>query len=99
MFKRPFLGILLCAALAASAGCGSSQQAANKGADNVVDAEPPPPVMPEPSYPATVQREVSLAMDDGVHLGGTLTFPSLDGAEPAPGTFPVVLSMTPYSRT
>ncbi|MGH8540431.1 MAG: CocE/NonD family hydrolase [Stenotrophobium sp.] len=37
-------------------------------------------------------------MDDGVNIAATITFPSLDGKTPAPGKFPVVLSMTPYGR-
>lgn len=57
-----------------------------------------PPVLPEPTYTSTVARELSLEMDDGVRLGGTVTFPSLDGSALAPGKFPMVLSMTPYSR-
>ena len=60
-------------------------------------AEPPPPELPEPTYQA-VAEEVSIAMDDGVRLGATVTFPSEDGQAPASGRFPVVLSMTPYSR-
>ena len=37
-------------------------------------------------------------MDDGVKLGATITYPSRDGSVRAPGQFPVVLAMTPYSR-
>jgi putative CocE/NonD family hydrolase len=37
-------------------------------------------------------------MDDGVKLGATITFPSQSGHAPAPGRFPVILSMTPYGR-
>lgn len=37
-------------------------------------------------------------MDDGVKLGATITFPSRSGNSPAPGRFPVILSMTPYGR-
>lgn len=37
-------------------------------------------------------------MDDGVKLGATITFPSKTGKAPAPGRFPVILSMTPYGR-
>lgn len=58
----------------------------------------PPPELPPPSFDATVEREVTIEMDDGVRLAGTVTFPSNDGNEPAPGPFPVVVSMTPYSR-
>ncbi len=37
-------------------------------------------------------------MADGVRLGATVTFPSNDGTSPAPGQFPAVVSITPYSR-
>jgi hypothetical protein len=37
-------------------------------------------------------------MDDGVELGATITFPSENGSEPAPGRFPAVLEDTPYGR-
>lgn len=37
-------------------------------------------------------------MDDGIKLGATITFPSTTGSSPAPGRFPVILSMTPYGR-
>src|SRR5688500_3710920 len=60
-------------------------------------AEPPPAELPPETYQA-VSEELSIAMDDGVRLGATVTFPSEDGSAPAPGRFPVVLSMTPYSR-
>jgi putative CocE/NonD family hydrolase len=60
-------------------------------------ASSPPPVLPEPTY-GSVAKEVLVAADDGVQLAGTITFPSLDGKTPAPGRFPVVLSMTPYGR-
>lgn len=57
----------------------------------------PPPVMPPATY-KTVSAETFIRMSDGVHLAATVVFPSLDGAVQAPGTFPVVLAMTPYSR-
>jgi uncharacterized protein len=79
-------------------GCGTSEQSAGVPA-SAGAADAPPPVLPEPSYPATVEQEFSIEMDDGVHLGATVTLPSLDGSTPAPGRFPVVLSMTPYGRT
>ena len=56
-----------------------------------------PPRLPPPSY-SSVQKEVLVTMDDGVKIATTLTFPSRDGQNPAPGRFPVVLAMTPYSR-
>ena len=50
------------------------------------------------SYPASVKQSVFVTMDDGVHLAGSLYFPSRDGKTVAPGRFPVVLTMTPYGR-
>jgi len=61
-------------------------------------ASPPPPVMPDPTY-QSVAQEVLIPMDDGVQIAATITLPSTDGTTPAPGRFPVVLSLTPYSRT
>src|SRR4051794_2156431 len=55
------------------------------------------PSVPAPSY-QTVSEYVMIPMDDGVRLGATITFPSVDGKTRAPGVFPVVLSMTPYGR-
>ena len=55
------------------------------------------PPVPAATY-KTVSEYVMVRMDDGVRLGATLTFPSKDGSTPAPGKFPVVLSMTPYGR-
>jgi putative CocE/NonD family hydrolase len=55
-------------------------------------------VLPAPSFPKTVSQDIAIAMADGVHLGATVTFPSLDGSTPAPGKFPVVVSITPYGR-
>lgn len=55
------------------------------------------PKLPAASY-KTVSKYVMIPMDDGVRLGATITFPSQDGKTPAPGKFPVVLSMTPYGR-
>lgn len=54
--------------------------------------------LPPPTYAQTFSHEIALPMADGVRLGATITFPSLDGAVPAPGRFPVVVSITPYSR-
>jgi len=45
-----------------------------------------------------VTRDVYVPMSDGVRLAVTLGLPSNDGATPAPGRFPVLLTMTPYSR-
>ena len=56
-----------------------------------------PPKLPEPTF-KSVSQEVLITMDDGVKLAGTVALPSRDGQTPAPGRFPVVLAMTPYSR-
>ena len=61
-------------------------------------ASAPPATLPAPAYEQTVSKEVLVRMDDGVDIATTLTFPSHDGSSPAPGRFPVVLSMTPYGR-
>jgi putative CocE/NonD family hydrolase len=60
-------------------------------------AAAPPPKLPAPTY-QSVSKEVLIRMDDGVRLAATVAFPSLDGQNPAPGRFPVVLGMTPYGR-
>jgi putative CocE/NonD family hydrolase len=62
-----------------------------------VRAAQPLPSLPPATY-KTVSKYVMIPMDDGVRLGATITFPSPDGSTPAPGRFPVVLSMTPYGR-
>ena len=54
--------------------------------------------MPPATYPATYSHQQWITMDDGIQLGATITFPSMDGKTPAPGKFPVILSMTPYGR-
>jgi uncharacterized protein len=59
---------------------------------------PPPTSLPPATYPSTYSEERFIRMDDGVELGATITFPSLDGSAPAPRRFPVVLNMTPYGR-
>jgi uncharacterized protein len=65
----------------------------------VASAEPAPPAsLPPATYPATFSEERFIRMDDGIELGATITYPSNDGAAPAPGRFPVVLNMTPYGR-
>ncbi len=86
------IGVLTLSMLLAACGSSTTDTAAASPAGN------PPPMLPEPTYPKTVAQEISIPMDDGVRLGATVTFPSLDGETPAPGTFPVVLSMTPYGR-
>src|SRR4051794_21280402 len=61
-------------------------------------APPPPPVLPPATYQSVVAKEALIPMDDGTQIAATVTFPSKDGSTPAPGRFPVVLSMTPYGR-
>ncbi|MCW2990028.1 MAG: CocE/NonD family hydrolase [Solirubrobacterales bacterium] len=56
-----------------------------------------PPALPPATY-KTISEYRTIAMDDGVELGATITYPSVDGTTRAPGQFPVVLSMTPYGR-
>jgi uncharacterized protein len=56
-----------------------------------------PPPLPPATY-QTISEYRMIAMDDGVRLGVTITYPSNDGSTIAPGRFPVVLSMTPYGR-
>jgi putative CocE/NonD family hydrolase len=66
---------------------------------SVAHAEPAPPAsLPPATYPATFSEERFIRMHDGIELGATITYPSEDGAAPAPGRFPVVLNMTPYGR-
>jgi putative CocE/NonD family hydrolase len=79
------------AALAVAGACAAGPLAASAGADD-------PNTMPSATYPATYSEQQWITMDDGVKLGATITFPSKDGSTPAPGKFPVVLSMTPYGR-
>jgi uncharacterized protein len=54
--------------------------------------------LPPATYPKTFSEQQWITMDDGVKLGATITFPSRTGQGPAPGRFPVILSMTPYGR-
>lgn len=56
------------------------------------------PATPSPRYPSVVSKYVMIPMDDGVRLGATITFPSIDGKTAAKGRFPVVFEMTPYGR-
>ncbi|TML00316.1 MAG: CocE/NonD family hydrolase [Actinobacteria bacterium] len=78
--------MLLLAGLAAPAGA-QSEEPSN-----------PPSTLPPASYPATYSEQRFIRMDDGVELGATITFPSENGSEPAPGRFPAVLNVTPYAR-
>src|SRR3977135_2554338 len=69
------------------------------GGTGVASTEvPPPSALPAATYPATFSEQRFIRMDDGRELGATITYPSRDGSAPAPGRFPVVLNMTPYSR-
>src|SRR6476659_2006579 len=63
-----------------------------------VAAGPPQPQEMPPATYKTVSKEEMVAMDDGVNVASTVTFPSLDGNTAAPGHFPVVVQMTPYGR-
>lgn len=77
---------------------GTQQTAASTTAGTATAAQGPQKyVVPAPSY-KTVSREIAIPMDDGIRLGATITFPSKDGKTPAAGRFPVVVSITPYSR-
>src|SRR5438477_13090489 len=78
--------MLLLASLAFPAGARSEELSS------------PPSTLPPASYPATFLEQRFIRMDDGVELGATITFPSQNGSAPAPGSFPVVLNMTPYGR-
>ncbi|HSW11612.1 MAG TPA: CocE/NonD family hydrolase [Solimonas sp.] len=75
------------------------------GQSGAPSGTPPPandfvqPQLPGPSFAQTVSKEIAIPMADGVRLGATVTWPSLDGETPAPGQFPVVVSVTPYGRT
>ena len=80
------------------AACGQSPPPSTDKQDPPAQAEAPPPTLPEATYPSTVSQEIAIAMDDGVQLAATVTFPSLDGSARAPGTFPAVVSITPYGR-
>ena len=57
-----------------------------------------PTTLPPATYPSSFSQEQWITMDDGIQLGATITFPSVDGKAPAAGKFPVVLDMTPYGR-
>lgn len=54
----------------------------------------------DPSYKsAVVYRNVMVPMRDGVRLATDVYLPSHDGATPAPGTFPVLISRTIYNKS
>lgn len=77
-------------------GCHSSS--APSGGGPVAPSPGPATELPAPTYEKTWSQELAVTMSDGVRIATTITFPSLDGRAPAPGKFPVVLSVTPYSR-
>jgi putative CocE/NonD family hydrolase len=62
------------------------------------ETAPPPSTLPPASYPKTYSEQRFIRMDDGIELGATITYPSENGSEPAPGRFPTNLEMTPYGR-
>src|SRR5438132_2910143 len=94
--ERVAHGARSCAALALL-GCLCAL--AIPGGTGVASAEvPPTSARPAATYPATCSEQRFIRMDDGIELGATITYPSRDGSASAPGRFPVVLNMTPYSR-
>ena len=95
MPARHWTVVLTCVLLLTSGSAVAATPAEPPSRELGVAADPP--VLPEPTY-ASVTEEVMIPMDDGVELGATVTYPSVDGAVRAPGRFPVVLAMTPYSR-
>lgn len=95
--RRPAAVPLLAVALLLYGCGGTDSPSAGPGAPPPVSSAEPPGLPPE-TYAKTIDREIAIPMEDGVHIAATITFPSLDGASPAPGRFPVVLSITPYSR-
>jgi putative CocE/NonD family hydrolase len=86
---------LLAAVSAVVALTGQAHAGSGASSSRVPAFQVPP--MPAATF-QTTSRSVMIPMDDGVRMGATITFPSRDGATPAPGRFPVVLSMTPYGR-
>jgi predicted acyl esterase len=86
------------ALLALTAGCGGSSGRDAAAPDTQTPEPAPAATLPPPTYAKTFEQELAIPMADGVRIATTVTFPSLDGSTPAPGRFPVVLSITPYSR-
>src|SRR2546426_9318235 len=56
-----------------------------------------PPGRSKPDY-GVLSESVTVTMDDGIKLAGTLRLPTKDGAGVAPGRFPALLQMTPYGK-
>jgi putative CocE/NonD family hydrolase len=80
------------------AACAIAMLAWILGGQDAWAASPVPNALPPATYPATYSKQQWITMDDGIKLGATITFPSENGSTPAPGRFPVILSMTPYGR-
>lgn len=70
------------------------------GTSPLTAASPASAASPERSKPEyqVIAREVYVPMDDGVRLAATIGFPSNDGKTIAPGRFPAIATMTPYSK-
>lgn len=61
-------------------------------------APPVPPWVPEaPVYGIAAALNVPVRMTDGVILRANIMYPAVRG-EPAPGSFPVLLTQTPYGK-
>ena len=52
----------------------------------------------QPEYQVTIEKNVMVAMRDGVKLATDIYFPARDGAR-APGRFPAILNRTPYGKS
>ena len=50
------------------------------------------------AYDVAIQKNVMVPMRDGVQLAADIYFPSVN-AQPAEGSFPVILERTPYDKT
>ena len=87
----------LLVAVALAASLGAIPASANAQHEAKTTTRGWTPTLPPATY-KTVSRYTTIRMGDGVRLGATITFPSKDGSDPAPGRFPVVFSMTPYGR-
>jgi predicted acyl esterase len=88
---------VLCVALVPLMFIAACQQSDAPAADVPIAADAPA-VLPDATFAKTYEQEVAVAMADGVRIATTVTWPSLDGKAPAPGRFPVIVSVTPYGR-
>src|SRR5437870_6408024 len=62
-------------------------------------AVPACPGVRAPDTPnVVVKRDLLVPMSDGVVLHANVVLPSLDGKKPKPGSFPVLLTQTPYNK-